>query len=152
MLKNTEHGTNYNELVPADVNDFNIAKANNALADIVKETRYFHGDLIVGHTVNNLLPKIRNEAYINDGSPIHSKFTYKELAVLKYIGKDLNLEYTPGYNGIVQKGPFTNREPYNIEISQSISSNSPFGNRLETAASNYKNYVNDYLERINNQT
>lgn len=152
MLKNTEHGIDYNESVPGDITDFNIAKANNACSALAMETPYFYGRLNVGHTVNNLLPKIKNEAYMNDGSPIHSKFTYRELAVLKYLGKDFSLQYRPGYNGIVHDGPFTNREPYNIEISQSISSNSPFGRHLEARALEYKSFVNNYLERINNKT
>ena len=152
MLKNTEHGINYNEIVPGDINDFNIAKANNAFNALMRNAQAFYGRHEIGHIANDLLPKIRNDAYINDGLPIHSKFTYKELAVLKYFGKHFHLENTIGYNGIVQHGSFTNMEPNNIEITESISLNSSFGRRLETEVYYYKKNINAQIIAINNKT
>lgn len=152
MLKNTEHGRDYNELVPVDVNDFNIAKANNAFNALERNAQGFYGQIDIGKRGWDLLHKIRNDAYINDGSPIHSKFTYHELAVLKYFGKNFNLYNIPGYNGVAHHGPFTNTEPYNIEITRSISSNSDFGKRLENDIYHYKKNINDWIIASNNKT
>lgn len=152
MLKNTEHGTNYNELVPAEINDFNIAKANNAFNALHRNAQAPYGRIEIAKRGSDLLNKIRDEAYINDGSPIHSKFTYNELAVLKYFGKHFHLDHIPGYNGIVKHGSFTNTEPYNIEITRSISSNSDFGKHLENDVYFYKKNIRAKLIALNNKT
>ena len=152
MLKNTEHGTNYNELVPVEINDFNIAKANNAFNALHRNAQAPYGRIEIAKRGSDLLNKIRDEAYINDGSAIHSKFTYNELAVLKYFGKHFHLDHIPGYNGIVKHGSFTNTEPYNVEITRSISSNSDFGKHLENDVYFYKKNIKAKLIALNNKT
>jgi len=152
MLKNTEHGINYNELVPAEINDFNIAKANNAFDALHKNAQAPYGRIEIAKRGSDLLKKIRDEDYINDGSPIHSKFTYNELAVLKYFGKHFHLDHVSGYNGIIKHGSFTNTEPYNIEITRSISSNSDFGKHLENDVFFYKKNIRAKLTALNNKT
>jgi hypothetical protein len=152
MLKNTEHGTNYNELIPSEVYDFNIAKANNAFDALHRNAQAPYGRIEIAKRASDLLKKTRDEAYMNDGLPIHSKLTYNELAVLKYFGKHFHMDNFPGYNGIIKHGSFTNTKPYNIEITESISSNSEFGKRLENDVYFYKKNIRAKLTALNNKT
>lgn len=152
MLKNTEHGINYRELIPQDINDFNIAKANNALEALLKDLRGFHGHVKLAALGSEILNKIHNNELISEGSSVHSKLTYEQFAALKHFGKRLGMHNIPGYNGILQEGPFMDTEPRNMEISNSIHPNSALANRLENEICNHKKLVKDYIAAINNKT
>jgi predicted RNA-binding protein Jag len=152
MLKNTEHGLNYKEQIPQEINDFNIAKANNAIESLEKDMRGFMGHCNMARIGSEILAKINKDMYAYDGLPTHSKFTYQELGVLKYYAENLNLENKSAYNGIAQKGLFSNTRPFNIEITQSLSKDSDFAKKFENSVVNHKNKVNDFIISNNNQT
>lgn len=116
-----------------------------------KDSLYLNGRTVLAKTGSDIF-KINNEAYMNQGSPVHSKFTYNELAVLKYFGKHFHLENSIGYNGIVQRAPFTDTEPYSIEINRCISLNSHFGKRLETDIYIYRKNIKPRITGTNNKT
>jgi hypothetical protein len=152
MLKNTEHGINYKELMPQDINDFNIAKANNAVEALKKDLISFYGHVKTAGIGSEILQKIKNNELVSEGSSVHSKLTYEQLAVLKHFAGRVNLHNLPGYNGILQNGPFTNTEPNNIEIFNSISSGGVLANRLENEISNHRKLVKDHIAATNNKT
>lgn len=152
MLKNTEHGTNYRELIPQDINDFNIAKANNALESLLRDSKVLIGQVNLASLGSQIIEKVQNNELSNNGSSVHSKLTYEQLAALKFYAVRLNMKNVPDCNGIFQEGYFTNTEPYNIEIPISISSNNALGSRLISEISNHKKLVKDYLVITNNQT
>lgn len=152
MLNNTEHGNNFRELIPQDINDFNIAKANNALESLSKDLRGFYGQVKLAGLGSEIIEKIKNNELSNQGSSVHNKLTYEQLAALKFYGVRLNVQNTPGFNGIFQRGYFTNTEPYNIEIANSISSDSALGGRIISEISNHKKFVKDHIAATNNQT
>lgn len=78
-------------------------------------------------------------------------YVFNKYFILKFYGKDLNLDSIPGYNGIARNYEFTNMEPRNIKITASISKNSVFAEQFEIAVNAHKKQVNDSIIASNNQ-
>ena len=152
MLK-ANGDTNYKDSVPLDLTDYNIAKANNAYEKVEQESKSISGQADISKKASDLLSKMREQGNANNEFSIHNKFSYDELAMFKFFGKNYPVKLFPGYNGIIREGPFADSSPNNIEIKHSIvPGKSEFGNHFEAQVEKYKSNLKNELKRTNNQT
>jgi hypothetical protein len=152
MLKDN-FDTNYNELVPSDPTDYNIAKANNAYDRLIHESNFMYGKVTICKTIDDVLAKIRTEGEVINGSSIHNRYTYYELAVMKFFGRNYSGAQSAAYNGITLNGPYGNSDRNNLEITHSITPGTThIGNYLEVRMTFYKSSIKHELKELNNKT
>jgi hypothetical protein len=144
----TQHGRNFNELVPADVTDFNTAKANNAVEALERSLHTVDGHIDLDRIGDQLAQKIRDGELSDSRSPIHSKLTYNQVAGLKYFATRVNTQTGPGLissacligmNGIAQHHPFTDETPFNVKASGTIGRDSPIGIQILNEIARHRN-------------
>lgn len=138
--------------MPNDLNDYNIAKANNAYQKIQQDSNTINGQIDISTKANNLLSRMKTAGSPEDGLSMHDKFSYHDIALFKFFGKNYPLKLFPGYNGIIHDGPFTDISPNNLEITHSIiPGKSEFGNHFESQVQKYRTNLQSQLKKNNNQ-